>query len=400
MLADHHSCACAHGQRCTCSLKKENLESVPENPVRPKGRLRANTDLRKPRLSATHSDPSMTHFANGHHKPIHRHNHTSQDCAPYKIPRPHSIHGSSSLAQKSVDDLPLTPASADQRSVFSDAFPGLQFENQRLVRSAHGSPGLRPVNRFDQLNLPSPLDLSYPAFNTSLTSSPVGEEYNTAYQNLDYVTANDEQPMLGPVPDQSFDWSARDLPLDGGSFASVYGQPPSYASLDQSHVSRPEMTTTSSADVSEIGDFAAQGIPSPGYTDGSPYVASPPENGTPPVQYTTNDGFSGISTTALSANFDALTPESFAPQTASPFDPNDLSIKPDPEAFTRHGITVQEAQKLAHPGFAVGGNNPIPMSQPAATPTSDPLWASAYIGADEDPGFPDMRSMHDQNWIS
>lgn len=301
-----------------------------------------------------------------------------------------------------MDDLPLTDQSGDQPLNFGAAFQSLQPEGQRLVRSAHGSPGIRAVNRFDQYPV-TPLDLSYPAFNTSLTSSPVNEDYSTAYQNLDYVSANEEQPMLNSISDPSFDWSARDLPLNGGAFASPYNQPPSYASLDQSHVSRPEMTTASSADVSEIGDFAAQGIPSPGFTDGSPYVASPPDKGTPPAQYTTNEAFPGISAAALSANFDALTTDSLAsPSSASPFDPSDLSsIKPDlQEAFTRHGITVQDAQKLAHPGFGISNINHIPMSQLAATPTSDPSWSTPYTGVDQDPGFPSMTNMHDQNWMS
>ena len=390
-----------HGQRCSCALKKEHLEAVPEEAIR--ARSRAHTDSRKPRLSATYSDPSVTQFTNGHHKPVHRLNHTGHDCAPYKIPRPHSIHGSSSLAQGSLDDLPLTDSSP-YASLFPDRFASLQTQDQRLVRSAQGSPGLNPLADFDQYNQLPSLDLSYPAYNTSLTSSPAADDYSQSYQSLDsYATPNEEQaPLSAPLAGPSYAWTALDLPLDGGAFASTASQPPSYASLDQSHLSRPGLTNASSADVSEAGDYAVQGVPSPGFAEGSPFIPSPAENNMTSNYNLSTESLHPQNTSAgLNPNFDAASIESFGNQTTtSPFDPSDLSVKPDPEAFTRHGLTVQEVQKMAHPGLA-SGMDISPTSAPlTAAPTSDPLWAAAYTGPEDDAGFPTSRGYPEQHWMS
>ncbi|KAI4143298.1 MAG: hypothetical protein LQ340_007053 [Diploschistes diacapsis] len=394
-----------HGSRCSCALKKEHLEAVPENPLPVRARSRAHTDTRKPRLSTTCSDPSITQFANGHHKPVHRLNHAGHDCAPYKIPRPHSIHGSSSLVQRPLDDLPLDNSSNGQ-SLFPDYLSSLQQDNQRLVRSAQGSPGLNPLVKFDHFNQLPPLDPSYPAYNTSLASSPATDDCNQTYQNFDSYTSpqEDQPPLCTPLSGPSYVWTALDLPLGRGDFAAASSQPPSYASLDQSHLSRPDLTTASSADVSEVGDFAAQGVPSPGFADGSPFIPSPAKNIITNGYNLSTESFHVPNPSGgLGTNFDTSSIESFVPQAnASPFDPTDLSIKPDPDAFTRHGLTVQDVQKMAHPGLDSTGIDIAPAAAPmAAVPTSDPLWAATYTGAEDEAGFvPSSRPYRDQNWIS
>ena len=405
LSADAHGCSCMHGQRCSCAVKKEHLQAVPENPLPARVRSRAHTDSRKPRLSTNYSDPSITHFSNGHHKPVHRHNHASQDCAPYKLPRPHSIHGPSSLFPRSSDDLPLTESSGKYPSIFADNLASLQQEDRRLVRSAQGSPGLNPLANFDQFNQLPPLDLSYPAYNTSLTSSPAADDYNQAYQNFESCTPNteDQPPLSAPLAGPSYSWTALDLPLDGGAFASATSQPPSYASLDQSHLSRPGLTTASSADVSEVGDFAgAQGVPSPGFAEGSPYIPQDNTNLTGNYNLSTESfPLPSATSAALNTNFDTSSIESFVPQASvSPLDPTDLSIKPDPDAFhTHHGMTVQEAQKLAHPGLVSAGLDVAPTSAPLTTaPTSDPLWGAPYSGPDDDTGFP--QGYREPSWMS
>ena len=308
-----------------------------------------------------------------------------------------------------MDDLRLNESAGKYPWLMADSLASLQQEDRRLVRSAHGSPGLNPLANFEQFNQLPPLDLSYPAYNTSLTSSPAADEYNQNYQNFDScASANEDQgPLSAPLTSApSYGWTALDLPLDGGAFASASSQPPSYASLDQSHLSRPGLTTASSADVSEVGDFSAQGVPSPGFTEGSPYVPSQPENLNPVTSnYNLSTESFQTSTTspALNTNFDTSSLESFVPQaSASPFDPTDLSIKPDPDNYAHHGMTVQEAQKLAHPGLVSASLDIAPSVVPmTAAPTSDPLWGATYNGLDEDPGYP--RATHgypEPNWMS
>ena len=412
-----HSCACMTGQRCSCALKKEYLESVPENPAPNRPRSRANTDTRKPRLSTTYSDPSVTHFANGHHKPVHRHNHAGQECAPYKIPRPHSIHGPSSLSLHPYEDSSVNQTSDTYPSFFTDKWANIQQDDQRLVRSAHGSPGLNAFSKFEQFNSVPSLDLSYPAYNTSLTSSPAAEDYNQSYQKFDTYTSTpeDQPPLSAPLSGPSYAWSALDLPLDGGAFTSTSSQPPSYASLDQSHLSRPGLTTASSADASEIGDYAIphNGVPSPGFAEGSPYVPSPAENNSsngiasntaynlstdsfPIDAATTGGSVAAAVSMALGANnssFETSSVESFIPShhSASPFDPTDLSIKPpNSESFTHHGLTVQDAQKMAHPSIAGGSSiDIVPTGNTSlnSAPTSDPLWAATFAGGEDEEGF-------------
>lgn len=69
----------------------------------------------------------------------------------------------------------------------------------------------------------------------------------------------------------------------------------------------------------------------------------------------------------------------------------------DSEDFTKHGITVQQAQKLAHPGLSAAEANAkvgtptkelgnLSLPTPAPTPDDnlvDPLWGTPYSGDDQ-----------------
>jgi len=59
------------------------------------------------------------------------------------------------------------------------------------------------------------------------------------------------------------DWSTFDLPLDNSTASNPFSQPPSYASFDFGSLSRPEMSASSSGDVSEFGDFSLPGDANP-----------------------------------------------------------------------------------------------------------------------------------------
>jgi hypothetical protein len=178
---DPQSCCCSHGGRCACALKKEHLDPVLEIDM-PATTHRAAPpkDGRKPRLSTAQSDGSLTVFANGHHKPVHKFNHAAHESgAPYKIPRPHSIHGSSAIARKSTDSLPSAFPPTDDRSQVFDSIYDAQQE-ERLVRSEHGSPGMRPT--FNELNSQLPqLDLLY---YPNVTSSPASDAFHDRPQRF------------------------------------------------------------------------------------------------------------------------------------------------------------------------------------------------------------------------
>jgi len=174
---------------------------------------------------------------------------------PYVVPRAHSIHGASpsGLANRSVDNLPHTSTidALHSESHIKDSMVSAQQE-QRMVRSEHGSPHLNPVSNLDQSNgmLP-PLEIpSYPTDNDFL-------------QNLSSFTSLPEHdlPLFSAgLSSASIDWSHYDgLDFNNDDFAaSSYSQAASYNGFDFSGIEQPALTTTStSGEISEVEDFPA-----------------------------------------------------------------------------------------------------------------------------------------------
>ncbi|MCJ1477805.1 hypothetical protein MMC13_006478 [Lambiella insularis] len=322
-------------------------------------------------------------------------NHAAHECGlPYKIPRPHSIHGHPGLAQKSMDHLPLPGSGEGSSSQLHDSIVSAQ-QDVRLVRSEHGSPGPGSVPSFEELNPEVPqLDLPYSTFTNSTSAaldeyaSPPSNPYET------YMASTEEQPPYSAclsVP--PVDWSTFDLPIDNGSLGATYSQPPSYASFEQSTLSRPGLTTTSS---SETEDFVAQGLSRPGVRKGNYYTtptsdplgaesyrisSRPLYAAVEPTSFTTGNNLESI-------NYDEL----LQGGTASPseFEVFKNGVSVDPEAFIHHGLTVQDAQKLAHPGVPTEAMGELTL--PATRDDNDPLWAAPYSedetsadGIDDDP---------------
>jgi hypothetical protein len=86
-----------------------------------------------------HSESHLTVFSNGHHKPCHRNNNTAHvSGAPYKIPRPHTLHGHSAFAAlnqggSSYNSKSETPAtrSMDTLSLSNTEYHAMFGSNQR-----------------------------------------------------------------------------------------------------------------------------------------------------------------------------------------------------------------------------------------------------------------------------
>jgi hypothetical protein len=171
---------------------------------------------------------------------------------PYVVPKAQSIHGPSpsGLANRSVDNLPhmSTIDALHSESHIKDSMVSAQQE-QRMVKSEHGSPLMGPSN-LDLLNghLP-PLDLSNLPMN-----------YNFS-QNIDGISAipDNEQPLFSAgLSAASIDWSLYDgLDFNNDNFAaSSYSQAPSFTGFDFSSIDQPALTTTStSGEISEVEDF-------------------------------------------------------------------------------------------------------------------------------------------------
>jgi hypothetical protein len=256
-------CHCIHGQRCTCALQKEHhLDPVPETGLLT-SHPTAVTDLRKPRLTSTKSESTLTIFRDGHHKPMHKHNDMAHKCGlPYMIPRSHTIHGTSECAQRSADHLPLPQRAS------TDLTAGFEFEHEfdigsshRRVKSEHGSPESAAVPPLEQINtrIP-PLDLaSFGPYATSATTdSPLNSMVFQDPYHEPWLTSPDTDisTASGAFSAPPVDWSSFPLCTSGASPA--FDQAPSYASFDLNGVRNPGqsgLAASSSGEISEVDDF-------------------------------------------------------------------------------------------------------------------------------------------------
>ena len=241
------NCGCSHGGRCSCAVKKEHLDPVRESDSDEPASISVR---RRPRALTAQSESGPTIFTNGHHKPSHKHNTMAHKCGlPYVVPR--AAHGSSptSLANRSVDSLPHTSTidALHSESLIKDSMVSAQQE-QRMVKSEHGSPAQCPNTNVEQLNgLLPPLDLS------NMT------DYNFM-QNFDGLSGvqDQEQPLFSAgLSAASIDWSHYDglgFNSNGDDFApSSYSQAPSFTGFDFTNVDQPALTTTStSGEISEV----------------------------------------------------------------------------------------------------------------------------------------------------
>ncbi len=375
-VKDEKTCCCTHGMRCTCALKKEHLDPVPEidmAAIPP----RRSTSITKPRLLKAGSENSMTVFTNGHHKPVHKHNDSAHKSGlPYKIPIPHSVPGSE-YARRSTDSLPLIRKKEEAHSQLHESIRSAQ-DDARLVRSEHGSPEPRARCRD---GLP-PLELySYESggqYTEEYSQSPGGFE--------NYYTGPEEPPMLSAGAHTPIvDWG------EMGAFSTSFSQPPSFASYDQSNVGQPALTTSSSGDPSEQDDYVShgQGLLRPDLASTSAEDVN--YNRLSSSSFTSLQQPSALSSGNLSSgDLNDLDYGTFLHKTASPSDFEEPAAGGS-EAFVRHGFTVHDAQKLAHPETpteAMGGLSLPPHSD------RDHVWAHHYEG-DENSFVPKV----DDEWV-
>ncbi|MCJ1224370.1 hypothetical protein MMC12_001015 [Toensbergia leucococca] len=394
-----------HGARCTCALKKEHLDPVPEVDITDTPQPRSTLDFRRPQLTTTPSENSLIVFSNGHHKPAHKHNDAARKCgAPYSIPRPHSIHGHSDIAQKSMDHLPLVRNTEEARSQFQESISSAQQE-VRLVRSEHNSPQSRAVLTVDELNrhIP-PLDLSFPTYDDN-PSSPFGDDYTYQPANVleTYFPTSEEQPVLSAGLNMpAVNWTAFDLPLDNNAFSSTCSQPPSYASFEYSNIGQPGLTTSSSGEVSEAEDYMPHGGPSPPIPGPNHIVSNSPDAAESEI-YRLSSASSYLSLPQASllaaSNIDKLDIDAFLHATATcpgDFEVHNLATTADADRFSRHGFTVRDAQKLAHPCVPTEAMGDL--SLPTPNDNINPPWASSFNG--EDPSLDPELDIPDSPWAS
>lgn len=388
-----HICCCSHGARCVCAVKKEHLDPVPEvdfNDIATPPPL----GPRKPRLMTAQSEASLTVFTKGHHKPVHKHNDAAHHCGvPYKIPIPHSVPGHSDTvkesARRSTDSLPLLKTMEQAPLQLQESISSAHQE-VRLVRSEHGSPKPRTLRRHDGFEGPiTPLDLSYAPFHHGMPS-PLPDEFNfqpsRGYET--YFTAQEEAPILSaglisPVED----WSALDLPLDSSAFSATYSQPASYASFDH-NVGQPGLTTSSSGEVSEVDDYVSQ------YQPNHDHVSSASPEVSDAYRLSSTSSYMSIPQASMlsDSNLNSHDIDTFLQATTASPTELEKSQYPGPlgtGSFSRHGFTVQEAQKLAHPNASMEAMGEV--SLPTQIDDLDSLWTPPF--STEEPSFDPTRSV-------
>ncbi|KAI9834076.1 MAG: hypothetical protein M1819_003361 [Sarea resinae] len=394
------ACSCNHGAKCTCSVKKEQLDPVFEFDGLDSASS-SSAELRKPRLPSVQSETSLTVFANGHHKPVHKHNHMAHKCgAPYTIPRSHTIHGSTELSRHS------SGLSGNFADLMSSRFPGVQ--DSRLIKSECASPEMRGVSRMEQLNdqLP-PLDLAFPSYNNSAAASQTQLDStsvpDTPFDNY-LATPDMEQAMFSAGLCMPVDWSALDLPLDN-EFSADYSQAPSYASFDYNNLSQAGLTAPSSGEVSEAGDFVPLAESNPLNTpslinnqfasDSSELCESDSNRLSAASSYI---GLSQVSMLA-SENLESLDIDDFLRDAAAgtSFDPN-VTLQPESRPFSGAGYRSNEALKMAprsvptdDMGLVLTHENTDAFNSSASTPYSQ--GASGPFGEPE-------RDILDPSWNS
>jgi hypothetical protein len=183
---------------------------------------------------------------------------------PYVVPRAHSIHGASpsGIAHRSVDSLPHTNTidALHGESHIKDSMVSAQQE-QRMVKSEHGSPHVQPATTLEALNGQlSPLDM---------TGINDFGDYN--FMNFDAfapMPENEQAIFSAGLSAASVDWSHyAGLGFDNDNFAtSAYSQAPSFTGFDFGAVEQPALTSTStSGEISEVEDFGPFSNPSPSH---------------------------------------------------------------------------------------------------------------------------------------
>lgn len=366
-----------------CAVKKEHLDPVPEvdfNEITPPPSIGA----RKPRLMTAQSEASLTVFTNGHHKPVHKLNDSAHHCGiPYKIPIPHSVPGNTDSvkesARRSTDSLPLPRTMEQAPKQLQESISSAQQE-VRLVRSEHGSPKPRALPRYDGIDGSiTPLDLSYPSFNHGMPS-PIPDDYNypSSRGYEPYFTSPEEAPILsaGLISPRE-DWSAIDLPLVNGAFSATYSQPASYTSFDH-NIGQSGLATSSSGEVSEVDDYMSQ------YPLKSEQVAStsPEVSDSGAYRLSSTSSYMSIPQASMlsDSNLNSHDIDTFLHATASPteLEKSEYPGPLDRGTFSRHGFTVQDAQKLAHPNTSTEAIGELTL--PPAIDDLDPLWAVPFNG--------------------
>jgi len=272
-LGEDLCCYCHKGNECVCSNKADSLDLRLETSL---SRSVQNAKA-KPQLTSSNSETTLATFAGGHHKPLHRHNnlaHTSG--APYKIPRPHTLHGAPAFAeanrgytddvpQRSVDDLLLLTTtnnkfystggaqlSAEDLRLSSQSSAFNTFDLEALLGNPSASSGSPFEEELSQTTSAEMLTSSIPWYDNSLPAVAEGNEDLSLMPSTSVTGMSDWEWNSIPSTTTEF-FSPSDLPLvSDPSQEADYAQPISHSG-ESNYQGAPGLTTSSSGAQSEAG---------------------------------------------------------------------------------------------------------------------------------------------------
>ncbi|KAK6507879.1 hypothetical protein TWF481_006300 [Arthrobotrys musiformis] len=333
-------CQCPHGGRCTCSVKKEYLECVPETTTSTPGSSTSSEGPRvKPRLQSTQSETSLTRFTNGHHRVIHRH-HSSHGTAPYHIPIHHHHTPAGDSHEKLTPEVDLSSSHghiimpSDPEDV---PVPYHRSSLSRQIKSETGSPSVASsgYQEGSDSTLPPNLSRTISEFNL-----------NGSRGVFDLSLRTTDLPQFDTP-----DYSAREFYLsavdsEAGPFSF---NPPNSAtwpyetSFDHFCEVPPGLTQSVSGDDSEVENWGYPTLPSPvhnitpGYLNGH-FSAESSDF----YESDHHDGLSTVSSRVGLANIATLPPPDLGSMESY------LNTGFDGSAFN---LSVQESVSLADLGF-------------------------------------------------
>lgn len=410
------------------------MNPVPEDGL-PPAPPTSSSELKRPHpLTSTNSESFLTVFRDGHHKPAHRHNDMAHKCGlPYTIPRSHTIHATSNVARRSVDQLPSQTTLSGNNNSSQRAEP-LTNVTQRQARSTseHGSPESAPataledtitpipplelsslVDRFPSASPPHepssdgspghtsvlntvesiprdqvvssvpPLDVSLPTFPATTSSPTACVSFQDSNQDAYFASEPDTALSSAALNAPPVDWSS--FPLYSSDVpAPTSTQAPSYASLDFGSISNGLPAPSSSGDLSELDEVG----PLPGFGNGGADLHDEGSNFDP---FHSSPASVGLPQTELlsSNNLDSLNIDDFLKST------NESTAALEQQLHANMGMEPKSLTSQSTYGMQPAETyKALPMPISTATPTG-PVWSAALFEA---MSTPREENMLPQTW--
>ena len=262
-LRKSRAVCCHHGGKCSCSIIKRETgdAAAPHGPAV------------KPRLEKTTSDGAITHFVNGHHKPVHRKNNAAHEHGmPYRmpVPRSNSEHSSDNGSAQSTESLPLQNLPI-QEETWLPLTSAPYNAGRRRSKSEQASPRLNPSQPFlgglPDFSTP-PLDFS------SLTPMRTNESaYSGTSSNMEFPPFDQMSGFSEDSLDPWTDMSALDTVTVKPNQSQHQNSLQAWSSCSPDAMYQPDLTAPSSGAQSESDDMASvgsiYGISMPSYQEPS-----------------------------------------------------------------------------------------------------------------------------------